>query len=85
MAGRLAESSAASDAGSEAGGPGWEAIGRLEAQRVALQRAVEAAEAGQAAASSLLADCQADLHRQQQVTLLTFDPFTQVQCREGAV
>lgn len=63
---RMAERNASSDGGSE-GGSNWEALGRLEAQRGTLQQAADAAEAGQAAATSLLTECKQDLARQQQV------------------
>lgn len=63
---RMAERNSSSDGGCDSG-PGWETLGRLEAQRGALQQAANAAEAGQAAASSLLTECKQDLARQQQV------------------
>lgn len=47
--------------------PSWEALGRAEAQRAALQRAADVAEAGMLAATGQLADCQAALAQQRKV------------------
>jgi hypothetical protein len=45
----------------------WEALGRAEAQRAALQQAADAAEAGVLAATDQLATCQAALAEQRKV------------------
>lgn len=54
--------------------PSWEALGRAEAQKAALQRAADAAEQGVLAATAQLAECQAALAQQRKAWRCPLDP-----------